>query len=403
MDLKILEINSVNHGSTGSIMRNIALEVETRGDTVFTSCQKAKSTANEKYHRHIYIGSRIDRNIHLLLGKITGKYGLFSKNATKQFIGRIEEIRPDIIHIHNLHKGYINVELLFDYIRNKNIPVIWTLHDCWAVTGQCPYFDRVKCEKWKKECGDCPQYREYPSLIDSTRYMLIKKREWFRDLNMTIVTPSKWLADIVEQSHLMKYPVSVIYNGIDLNVFKPEKSNLRRKYNIEDKTVILGVASIWDKRKGLEYFLTLSKSLGTEFQIILIGLSESQKMAMPQNIIALGKTQNATELAQYYSAADIFFNPTVEDNFPTVNIEALACGTPVFTFNTGGSPECLVAGCGKVVSADNMVDEIMRWQTTEDTREKCIRRSKDFSASYKYSEYYELYHKIYENEKVWRK
>jgi glycosyltransferase involved in cell wall biosynthesis len=333
--------------------------------------------------------------MHLRLGALTGKYGLYSKGITKKFLREIDKIQPDIIHIHNLHKGYINIELLFNYIKTKNIPVIWTLHDCWSVTGQCPYFERVNCSKWKCGCGECPQYREYPSLIDRTALMYRIKMHAFTGVsNMTIVTPSNWLAKIVKESYLREYQVHVINNGIDLSIFKPTESDLRKKYNLSDKKVILGVASIWNSRKGLDSFIKLAKNLDDNYRLIMIGLSDAQKQNLPEKIIGFSKTKNTTELAQFYTLADVFFNPTLEDNFPTVNIEALACGTPVFTFKTGGSPECIKNGCGKVVSEDNMIEELKKWETTAEIRKNCEVEGQKYAAVDKFREYAQVYHQI---------
>ena len=390
--MRILEINSVNYGSTGCIMRNIALEAEKMGVEVFTSCQLGKSTKGEKYHRHIYIGNRIDRNIHLRLGKLTGKYGMYSKKITDKFISEIDELKPDLIHIHNLHKGYINIGILFDYIKQRNVPVVWTLHDCWSFTGQCPYFDIVKCDKWKNGCGDCPSYKEYPSNIDSTAFMYKKKKEWFQGINnMTIVTPSKWLSYLVKESFLGEYNIKVINNGIDLEVFKPVESELRKQHHLEGKKIILGVASLWDARKGLDVFKFLANELDDSFKVMVVGVTKEQIQELPANMIGITRTNSAHELAQYYAMADVFLNPTYEDNFPTVNIEALACGTPVLTFPTGGSAECLQEGCGMIVTKDNVLDILFNLDKYDFQEEKCVAAGRQYSAIEKYREYVRLY------------
>lgn len=393
--MRVLEINSVNYGSTGSIMRNIAIEAEKAGIEAYTACQLGKATRGEAYHRHIYIGNRLDRNIHLVLGKLTGKYGTYSKYITMKFVAEIDKIKPDLIHIHNLHKGYINLEVLFGYIKRKGIPVVWTLHDCWSFTGQCPFFDRFHCNKWKLGCEKCPSYREYPSYIDKTAYMYAKKREWFTGVeNMTIVTPSRWLAGLVKESFLKEYEVKVIHNGINLDIFKPQASELRKQYSLEGKKVILGVASIWDARKGLKVFLKLARELDDSFQIILIGLAKEQMEGLPDKIIGIGRTGSALELAQYYTMADVFLNPTYEDNFPTVNIEALACGTPVITFPTGGSAECLKEGCGLVVTEDKLSDALNHLDSYNLNTEACLEAGREYRASEKYLEYIQLYKAI---------
>ncbi|MCU6733121.1 glycosyltransferase [Diplocloster agilis] len=376
-------------------MRNIAIEAEKAGIEAYTSCQYGISTRNEPYQKHLYIGTRLGRNIHLKLGEFTGRYGLFSAYDTKKFIKQIDQLNPDIVHLHNLHKGYINLNRLFRYLKEKNKPVVWTLHDCWSFTGQCPYFDRVQCQKWRTGCGHCPQYKDYPSKVDGTASMFQKKKQWFTGLrNMTIVTPSQWLAELVAESYLKDYKVKIIHNGIDLSVFRPRKTNLREKLKLGNKTVILGVASIWDSRKGLEVFEELSGQLSDDYQIILIGLNSKQLEAIPKNIIGIARTTDANELAEYYSMADIFVNPTVEDNFPTVNLEALACGTPVFTFPTGGSTECIENGCGKIVTRQSLASDVTQLKTFEMNRNRCIEVSKQYAMQDKFREYIELYRKI---------
>ena len=232
------------------------------------------------------------------------------------------------------------MELLFNYIRENNIKVIWTLHDCWAFTGQCAYFSTKQCEKWKTKCHNCPLLKNYPkAIIDNSTWNYQKKKKLFTGLDITLVTLSKWLADLVKKSFLKEYQVKVINNGIDLNIFKPTKSNFRKRYNIENKKIILGVASVWDSRKGLTDFIKLSKILNEDYVIVLIGLSKKQIKSLPDNIIGITRTENQKELAGIYSIADVLLNPTYEDNYPTVNIEALACGTPVLSYDTGGSIE----------------------------------------------------------------
>ena len=269
-----------------------------------------------------------------------GKTGFASKHATKKLLKFLDKINPDIVHLHNIHGYYLNIELLFNYLKEKQIRVIWTLHDCWSFTGQCAFFDYVGCDKWQTECKNCPMLSEYPkSFVDSSKWNYQKKKELFTGLNITLVTPSKWLASLVKNSYLKVYDVKVINNGIDLNVFKPTPSNFREKYCLKDKKMILGVAGVWDRRKGLNDFIELSKLLDDNYVIVLVGLNDKQLDLLPHNIIGIKRTENQQELAGLYTTADVFFNPTYEDNYPTVNLESLACGTPVITYDTGGSPE----------------------------------------------------------------
>ncbi len=355
--------------------------------------------ANSSYH--IFIGNRLNRNIHLLLGKMTGFMGCFSWLATKKFLSTISNIKPDIIHLHNLHNGYINLPMLFSYIKKNNIKVVWTLHDCWAFTAQCPHFTIARCEKWKNQCHHCPQYKSYPqTLIDCTRRMYKLKRKWFTGIkSMTIVTPSNWLSNLVKQSFLKDYSTKVLQNGIDLNIFKPIQSDFRKEKGWENKFIILGVALGWEMRKGLDVFIKLAEKLDTQFQIILVGTTEEIDKVLPANIYSIHRTQNQQELARIYSAADVFVNPTREENYPTVNMEAVACGTPVITFNTGGSAEMLDESCGIVVECNDieiLIEKIKGLGRSNNlTSENCLKKSKSFDATKRLGEYISLYKDIY--------
>lgn len=396
--MKIVAINGVNFGSTGNIMLQIGKLAEEKGDVFYPCFPDSRSNGRKKLEKHVSTGGRIQRNLHIKFAEFTGFHDCFSAFATRKFIKALEKIGPDIIHLHNLHGDYVNLAMLFRYIKKHNIPVVWTLHDCWSFTGQCPYFDMAACDKWKTGCHHCPQTNEYPSArVDNTSFMWKKKRKWFSGVeNLTIVTPSQWLADLVKQSYLKDYPVKVINNGIDLSVFKPIASNFREKYGIhQDKFVLLGVAFGWGIRKGLDVFIELAKRLDDRFQIVLVGTDEVADKLLPDNIISINRTQNQKELAEIYTAADLFVNPTREDNYPTVNMEALACGTPVLTFNTGGSPEPIFGDCGSVVEKndiDAMAREII--QICNDNpfpADACFNRAKGSDMNKRFEEYINLY------------
>lgn len=346
--MKVFQINTFSNGSTGTIMMNIHKELEKQNIESYVAWARGRKTKNNS---EIAIGNKLDVYAHGIYSRLTDKTGFASTNATKKLLKKIDEIKPDIIHLHNIHGYYINIKLLFEYIKQRNIKTVWTLHDCWSFTGHCAYFDMAKCDKWKTHCEACPQNSAYPkSIVDNSYSNYENKRNLFTNANVTIVTPSNWLAKLVKQSYLKEYEVKVINNGIDREIFKKRESDFRKKYNIENKKMILGVASVWDKRKGLDDFIKLSKIIDDNYQIVLVGLNEKQLKKLPSNIIGLSRTENAIQLAEIYSTADVFFNPTYEENFPTTNIEALACGTPVITYNTGGSPEMLNESNGKVVN-----------------------------------------------------
>lgn len=338
--MNIVQINTFSHKATGSIMMSLHNELNKREFNSYVVWGRGKK---EESKYEIFMYDKIGVGIHGIYTRMTDKTGFASKRATKRLIKQLDNIKPDIIHLHNLHGYYINIEILFNYIKENNIKTIWTLHDCWSITGHCAYFDAVNCKKWIRGCNNCIQLNTYPksSLLDNSQWNWNKKKELFSGLNMKLVTPSIWLAKLVKQSYLREYPIEVINNGIDLEVFKPVKSEFRNKYGLKDKFIILGVASEWTKRKGLDDFIKLSKALNDSYKIILIGLTKKQISEIPKNIIAIERTNNINELVQIYSEANIFFNPTYEDNFPTTNLEAMACGTLVYTYNTGGSAECI--------------------------------------------------------------
>ena len=346
--MKIVQINTFSNKSTGTIMMNIhnkLKEEKIESYVVWGRGRKAQDSTE------IYMNDKIGIYWHGLYTRFTDKVGFASKRATRKLIKKLDKIKPDIIHLHNIHGYYINIEILFNYIKKNNIKVVWTLHDCWAFTGHCSHFELIGCEKWKECCNCCEQKSKYPkSFVDNSNWNYQRKKELFTGLNMTIVTPSKWLANLVKQSFLKQYEVKVINNGIDTNIFKPRKSDFRKKFNIEDKKIILGVASDWTKEKGLYDFYKLSKKLDDDVKIVLVGLNKRQVKEIPNNIIGIERTENAQQLAEIYTTADIYFNPTYADNFPTTNLEALACGTPVFTYNTGGSIECLNESNGKITN-----------------------------------------------------
>ena len=395
--MKIVEINSFSFGSTGKIMLQIADCARNAGHDVWVAYPQSRDNSKVSADNNIIIGNRYLRNLHLKLAQFTGLNGCFSYFSTKNFLRKLKKIKPDIIHLHNLHNCYINLPLLFKYIKKNDIKVIWTLHDCWAFTGQCPHFTMAQCDKWKTGCHHCKTYREYPSsYVDRTKKMWKLKKKWFTGIkDATIITPSQWLGDLVKQSYLGEYPVNVINNGIDLSVFQPTDSDFRKKYDCENKFVLLGVAFGWGVRKGFDVFVELSRRLDEKYQIILVGTDDEVDKQLPKNIISIHRTLNQAELAEIYTAADLFVNPTREEVLGLVNIEALACGTPVVTFNVGGSPECINETCGVVVEVndiDNMEKAIRHiCEEKPFSKEACIAKAANFDKSEKFNECVKLY------------
>ncbi|MGM0923273.1 MAG: glycosyltransferase family 4 protein [Bacillota bacterium] len=400
--MKVLQINSVcGIGSTGRIATDIDKVLKNEGHESFIAYGRGNARGS---NTTIKIGNNIDNYMHVAKTRLLDMHGFGSKKSTKEFINKLKEVNPDIIHLHNIHGYYLNIEILFDYLNKANKPVIWTLHDCWPFTGHCSYFDFVSCDKWTKKCHHCPQMKSYPKsiAIDNSEDNYYKKKEIFTSVkNLTIVTPSKWLAELVKKSFLVKYPVKVINNGIDLEVFRPIENDFKEKFNLQDKFIILGVASAWEKRKGYKYFYELSKKIKEDEIIVLVGLTEKQIKELPDNIIGIIKTNSVKELAEIYSAADVFINPTLEDNFPTTNLEALACGTPVITFNTGGSMESIDDSSGIVVEKGNTENLLRSTNSIRHNIKSGIKyksaslsRSKLYNKNERYKEYIQLYNEI---------
>lgn len=395
----IVSINAVPYGSTGKIMIGIANLCIQEGIENVVATGYSNHPIKELPETNIQIGNIVDKYNHLAVGRLTGCQGCYSKRATEHFLKKIEKVNPDIIHLHNLHGWFINCSLLFDYIKHHHIQVIWTLHDCWSFTGRCPHFIMAQCDNWKTGCGNCPYPKSSypPALVDKTAKMWKLKKKCFTGIeNMTIVTPSQWLANLVKESFLKEYPVKVINNGIDLSIFKPTESDFRQKHGIGSKAMLLGVADSWGIRKGLDVFIELSKRFDPKkFQIVLVGTNNDVEKQLPDNIISIHRTQNQHELAEIYTTADLFINPTREEVLGLVNIEALACGTPVVTFNSGGSPECVDETCGSVVACndiDALEKEILR--ITEEkpfTLKNCLCRAEQFDQNERFKEYINLY------------
>ena len=369
--MKVLMINSVcGIRSTGRICTDLAVELEKQGHEVKIAYGR-ESVPKEFERFAVRIGTDLDVKLHGIKARLFDAMGFGSKRATKKFIKWVKEYDPDVIHLHNIHGYYINIEILFNYLKTCGKRIIWTLHDCWAFTGHSAYCDAIDCMRWKTGCFDCPQRETYPkSLKDNSRINWQKKKECFTGVpNLTVVTPSNWLKGLVQESFLKDYPTVVIHNGIDTDVFKPTESDFRVKNQLENKMIILGVAAIWEKRKGLEDFIKLSRMLDEQYVIVLVGLNEEQQKKLPDNVIPINVGNNVGELIKLYSAADVFVNPTYEDNYPTVNLEAISCGTPVVTYNTGGSPES-ADGYGKVVELGDItvlkdaVERIAKRKTT---------------------------------------
>lgn len=402
--MKILQINSVcGNGSTGRIATDLYGVLNKKGHDCLISYGRGKAPHNINAYR---IGTDIDVNLHVIGTRIFDRTGFYSRKSTNCFIRKIEQYSPDVIHLHNLHGYYINIELLFDFLKAYNTPVVWTIHDCWAFTGHCSYFSYVGCEKWKTGCYNCPNKKEYPSsfCMDNSKWNYDMKRKLFTSVkNMTIVTPSKWLAGLVAQSFLRKSRIVVINNGIDLDIFKPSPGDFRKKHNLVDKYVVLGVADGWDQRKGLSDIIELSKMLDSRYRIVLVGISPKESKKLSKNIFCIPRTNNIKELAEIYTAADVFVNPSREETMGLVSVEALACGTPAIVYNVTACAEGIDEKCGVVVELSAGVEGIFKAiQKIRDYSQKNLNvldRAKRYNKEDRFSDYIKIYSEVIDRSK----
>lgn len=392
--MKVLQINSVcGNGSTGRIVTDLYDVLKNNGHECWIAY--GRNNASKSYQT-IKIGSSFSVYSNVLKSRLLDTEGFNAKNETYKFIDKIKKIEPDVIHLHNLHGYYLNIEILFKYLSKLDIPIFWTLHDCWAFSPHSAYIDY-------DSNGNLPSVAtrddlaEYPkSIMKNNSYQNYqKKKKLFTSVkNMTIICPSNWLATMVKQSFLSIFPVKVINNGIDLNEFKPRISEFRNKYCLEEKKILLGIASVWEERKGLKFFNKLAEELDNNYQIILVGIDKKNEKNVNNNIITIDKTNNVKELAEIYTNSDVFLNPTLEDNFPTTNIESLACGTPVITFNTGGSPESIDYNTGKVVEKGNykeLFNAVITFDYQKNYSNSCVEKSKEFNKNIIYENYIKMY------------
>lgn len=371
--MKILQINSVcGIRSTGRIAAELADKYNSQGHECIIAY--GREEVPEKYKKiAVRIGNEKSVKKNALMARIFDNEGFNAKKETAMFLEWADKFDPDLLWLHNLHGYYINIEMLFRWIKSRpHMKVNWLLHDCWAFTGHCSYFSLIECEQWKTKCLKCRQKHSYPSSLwrDNCKTNFEHKREVFCGVsNMQLITPSQWLADLVKKSFLGNYTIEVRNNTIDTSIFQPTPSYFRKNHKLEDKIIVLGVASAWGKGKGLYDFIKLSYMLEEKYEIVLVGLTEKQinevkskidktKKQQGCNILCIAKTNNARELAAIYTTADVFLNLTYQDNYPTVNLEAQACGTPCLTYRTGGSVES--------VPAENIVEQgdllgVIKW------------------------------------------
>lgn len=396
----LLQINVVaNSGSTGHIAEELGRLVISKGWESYIAYGR---WACPSQSRLIRIGNKWDILLHWLKSFLFDRHGSASSRATRNLIKQIEKINPDIIHLHNIHGYYLNYNILFNYLSKANVPTLWTLHDCWSMTGHCVHFQDVNCLKWKSLCYDCPHKRHYPESLfidNSTKNYLEKKRRFSSYDGLTIIPVCGWLDNIVSSSFLKNCNRQVIVNGIDLELFSPFKGNndIRIELGIKSEFMILGIATAWKLTKGFDDIIRMRKMLPNSDVIVLIGLSKKQIKYLPNGIIGVERTEDVKRLTLYYSAADVFINPTYQDTLPTVNIEALACGTPVVTYNTGGCANIVDARTGVVVKQgdlENFVEAVNQIKSKGKSyySTSCRNKAVDtFDKIERYKDYWDLY------------
>lgn len=379
--MKVLFVNSVcGYGSTGKIVERLAREVESRGGESLV-CYGRYDYSGEV--RAVKITSKTENYVNAFNARLLDNDGFGLKSPTKRLIKVIEEFKPDVINLHNLHGYYLNMKVLFEYLASTDIKIVWTLHDCWSLTGRCVHFEYAKCDKYLSGCFDCPQKKEYPMalLLDNSKNNYKKKQASYEKIkkeNLIVVTPSLWLKNIVEKSILSRFETVCINNGVDLQNFEYKKGDVKK--------TVLAVASTWTEKKGYKDVIELASRLRGEYKVVMVGVSDKQEDELNgTGIVAIKRTSNQKELAELYRNALAFVNPTYEDNFPTTNIEALASGTPVITYKTGGSVEVIEKGNGYVVKQGNIDDLINKIRLVE--KDDFDRKAISDNAKAKYSDY----------------
>ena len=388
--MRILHINSVcGVTGTGRIVTDLCEGANARGHQSVAAYGEHKFKNQGGKINTISIGSSLDCQIHGLLTRVFDLQGFGSKRATEKFLKEVDRFHPEVIHLHNLHGYYINIELLFDFIKRNNIKTVWTLHDCWPITGHCVHFENVSCDKWKTGCIHCPLTREYPAswVMDNAYKNYQRKKTAFQKAqHMTIVVPSRWLAEKVKESFLKDYKLKIIYNGIDLEKYYPVKSDFKARYGIENYQMVLGVANVWNERKGLKTFIELEKLLGENYRIVLVGLNKEQIQGLPSTMIGLERTDSIDELVQAYSAADVFVTPSTEETFGLTVAEAMACGTWPIVYERTACAEVVEHGKGSIVprSVEAIRDAI--WACSKREKEENFERYAQFFSKKRFVE-----------------
>ncbi len=402
--MKVLLINTfIGATSTGNLTYDIyRTNIEAGNQCIIAYGRQNKKGCNDVYK----ISNKIDYTSHALWTRITDLNGLGSRWVTRKFLKFIDAYKPDVVHLHNLHGYYINIRILFKYLYARNIPIVWTFHDCWPFTGHCPYYTNIGCEKWKIECCCCPKKKQHPAsyVLDNSKYNYNLKKSLFAKPERLVITPvSKWLRDEVKESFFKDCDIEVVYNGVNLETFYPKKSNFKEKNGLDSKKILLGVAVNWVPSKGLSDLIELSQMISEEYKIVVVGITSKQKEVLPDSILGIERTSNVEELAEIYSAAEVFVNPSREETFGMVTAEALACGTPVVVYNATASPELIDENTGVVVDVgdiEGLYDAIKRVNKTK-MKNACLERARTlFDKKKNQLRYINIYKRLLEEEKI---
>ena len=401
---KLLQINPVirTNTSTGRIMQEIGELAIANGWDSYIAYSGGRDGIKPCRSKLIPVGGKLSVALHGIWTRLTDRHGLASVIATRRFVRKIKELQPDIIHIHNIHGYFLNYKILFEYLSTADIPVVWTVHDCWLYTGHCNHYASVGCDKWMTQCEKCPQLSSFPAsmLLDSSRRNFNEKRRLFTSVDdMTIVTVSDWMREEMNRSFLKDCQFKVVHNGVDLNVFNvsADSTEVRERYGLGDKHLILGVTSIWCREKGWDDFMELATMINEDEAIVLVGVTQEQMRKLPHNVIGIPRTENVAQLAALYSAATALVNPTWQDNYPTVNLESIACGTPVITYRTGGSVESVCEDTGYVVEQGDVEGLLAAFRKIKEAgKQTYVGRCRNYAVRYfgkneRYQEYMALY------------
>lgn len=398
--MRILQVNAIyGSKSTGTIVKDIDLLLQSESHESYVAFQKSTEVPTNGYK----IGNKLDYKIHALLTRLLGKQGYFSIASTKKFLKYIDKIKPDIVHLHNLHSNYINLNMLLEYLAIKNIHTVITLHDCWFFTGKCFHYQVANCNKFKDSCGDCPLLKnDVPSwFFDPTAQVLSDKKKLFNNIkSLTVVGVSNWISSEAKKGIFKDKDVVTIHNGVDINIFRPTSSKIREKLGLKDEFVILGSADKWLNPLNRQVFNYIISNITPEMKIVIFGCNKDQQKQLPESVIGIGYITDRNEMAKIYSMADVFVNLTLEEALGLVNIESLACGTPVITYESGGSPETISERTGIVITKGDkeaLLKAILKIKDRGKTfyEQKCLNHvEKNFIVEDRYKEYVDLYNEI---------